>query len=482
MLQRDFPIGRIAAVLAHDNLLPAIVFRTARKQCDQDVLRLQTGRLSLFTKAEKERLGDELRRVIEKYNIDPLLVEEHPHYSALTEFGVGAHHAGQLLVWRLILEELMSRGALKIMIATGTVAAGVDFPARSVVITAHSRRGSTGFATLTSAELQQMAGRAGRRGKDTVGLCIVAPTQFLDARVIHEVSQQPPEPLRSAYFAAPSTVLNLLKFRNVDDLSYTVRRSLASYLDAKHARGLRLESQGQEEALTAALDRMGGEEVKKARKRIRRIERQADELEQRQFSELERSLTGLETLGYVERGRLTEKGLWAAELYTSLVLELSEGVAGGLFDNLTTEELVGIVAAISGDPHRNYLKLKSRVFGKEVFHAMEEIVIKVRGAYSNPATSEVEVLPDAATTVVQWMRAGEWRDFAGILRLSGVAEGDVARLITQTADHLNQLSRLESSHPAIARRALEGRELILRPPLVEAELFEEEIPPPPPVG
>ncbi|WKZ56938.1 MAG: helicase-related protein [Bdellovibrionota bacterium] len=481
MLLRDFPIGRIASVLARDNLLPAIVFRTARKQCDQDVQRLQSGKLGLLGSQEKTRLNDELQRVIDKYSLDPLLVREHPHYTALVEHGVGAHHAGQLLVWRLILEELMSRGVLRIMIATGTVAAGVDFPARTVVITAHSRRGSSGFATLTAAELQQMAGRAGRRGKDTVGLCIVAPTQFLDARVIHEVSQQPPEPLRSAYFAAPSTVLNLLKFRNVDDLTYTVQRSLASFLDMKHARGLRMEAAGQEEALTATLDRMGDEGLKKARKRIRRIERQADEIERRQLVELEQSLRGLESLGYVERGRLTAKGLWSAELYTSLVLELAEGVDGGLFDNLSTEEIVGVVASISGDPHRGYLKMRPNPLDKEVYKIMEEIVLKVRAAYVNPATTEVQVLPDAAGTVIQWMRSGNWREFAGILRLSGVAEGDVARLVTQTADHLNQLSRLERTHPGIAKRAVEGREQILRPPLIEAELFEDELATEPPV-
>ena len=78
------------------------------------------------------------------------------------------------------------------------------------------------------------------------------------------------------------------------------------------------------------------------------------------------------------------------------------------------------------------------------------------------------MLPDAALTVITWMDAESWGEFSSLLRLSGVADGDVARLVSQTADHLNQLTRLEKSHPLLAEAAKVGRARLLRPPFAES--------------
>ena len=70
------------------------------------------------------------------------------------------------------------------------------------------------------------------------------------------------------------------------------------------------------------------------------------------------------------------------------------------------------------------------------------------------------------------MDCASWVEFNALLRLSGTAEGDAARLITQTADHLNQMSRLTESHPEIAQMAYEGRLKILRSPLAEVAAYD----------
>lgn len=469
MLYPDFPVSIILRELERDDLLPAILFRTARKQCDGDVEALSRNPNAVLPTDQQQRLEREVQAVIQKYSFDPEFITGYPQYGSLIATGVGAHHAGQLLIWRLLLEELMSRGMLRIMIATGTVAAGVDFPARTAVITAHSKRGSEGFSVLSSAEFQQMAGRAGRRGKDAVGVCVITPSKFSDARVLLEVSKRPPEPLRSAYFAAPSTVLNLLKYRNVDDLQFTVERSLAAFLDRKNASRMR------EEALNEQSDieqegHLSGEKLKRVEKRIRRKLREADELEKKQETSLAQSLDGLRALGYVEVGSLTDKGYWAAELCTSLVLQLGEAISDGLFNECALFELVGLVASIAGDPHRPYFRLKANPIKPELFTKMGQVVARVAERYQGPGGSDVTVLPDAALTVITWMDSETWPEFSGLLRLSGVADGDVARLVSQTADHLNQLTRLEKTHPILAQSAKVGRARLLRPPFSEALL------------
>ncbi|MBX7144733.1 MAG: hypothetical protein K1X79_09805 [Oligoflexia bacterium] len=463
----EFPVNKILALLERDNLLPAILFRTSRRQCDIDVERAEQSRSAQLDQEQRAALEREALAIAEKYGLDKQVLTTYPQYPALISTGIGAHHAGQLLIWRLVLEELMSRGMLRLLVATGTVAAGVDFPARTVVVTAHSKRGMEGFDVLSAAEFQQMSGRAGRRGKDAVGICLIAPGPFCDARVLHRVAGSPPEPLRSAYFAAPSTMLNLLKFRNVDDLRFTVSKSLAAFLDWKDAERVRASVSAEFEK-SSSNQNLSSEQRKRVDKRYRRGQREADDIEARQGQALELALRGLETLGYVEKGNLTEKGYWAANLCTTLVLELGEAIADHLLADLTTWEIVGAVAALAGDPHRSYLNVKRSPMKREVFRAIEGVVERVKNAYRNPTGVDVVVQPDAATTVISWMQAESWMEFASLLRLSGVAEGDVARLVTQTADHLNQISRLEETHPELARQAAEGRKLILRPPLSEA--------------
>lgn len=463
----EFPVHIILRELERDDLLPAILFRTARKQCDADVESLCKNDQTILSVDQQSRIESEVNNVIAKYGFERSFITTYPQYDALIKTGVGAHHAGQLLIWRLLLEELMSRSMLRLMVATGTVAAGVDFPARTAVITAHSKRGSEGFSVLSSAEFQQMAGRAGRRGKDAVGVCVITPSKFSDARVLLEVSKRPPEPLRSSYFASPSTVLNLLKYRNVDDLQYTVERSLGSFLDRNSASKLREQALNDQAAIESDSG-LKGEKRKKAEKRVRRTLREADELEKKQETALAVSLDGLRALGYVEGGSLTEKGGWAAELCTSLVLELGEAIADGLFEDCPMYELVGLIGSISGDPHRPYFRLKQNPIAPEQFGRMERVVERVRAAYQGAGSSQVAVLPDAALTVMTWMDSETWNEFAGLLRLSGVADGDVARLVGQTADHLNQLSRLEKTHPVLAQTARVARSRLLRPPFSES--------------
>ena len=178
----DYPVIKILKQLGADNLLPAILFRTSRRQCDADIERLERAGNLALPRDTQDSIREEIEKLIVQYDVQREVVHRHEQYEMLVTMGVGAHHAGQLLIWRLLLEELMSRGLMRLMIATGTVAAGVDFPARSVVITAHSKRGAEGFNTLSSSELQQMSGRAGRRGKDVVGFCLIAPGPFSDAR------------------------------------------------------------------------------------------------------------------------------------------------------------------------------------------------------------------------------------------------------------------------------------------------------------
>jgi len=137
-------------------------------------------------------------------------IASHKHRKLIVNTGVASHHAGHIPAWKLLIEKMMSGGLLNAIFATSTVAAGVDFPARTVVISNADVRGNEGWRPLRASELQQMTGRAGRRGKDNVGFVILAPGQFQNPKKIAELLKAPPDALESQFRATYTSLLNLL--------------------------------------------------------------------------------------------------------------------------------------------------------------------------------------------------------------------------------------------------------------------------------
>ena len=72
-------------------------------------------------------------------------------------------------------------------------------PARTTVITALSKRSSDGVASLTSNELRQMCGRAGRRGKDTIGHSVMMRSRWEGAPEAFTLVRQDPDVLTSKF-------------------------------------------------------------------------------------------------------------------------------------------------------------------------------------------------------------------------------------------------------------------------------------------
>ncbi|KAG2416949.1 hypothetical protein HFD88_008166 [Aspergillus terreus] len=79
--------------------------------------------------------------------------------------GVGFHHAGMTTEERELIAQAYDQGALKVLVATCSLAAGVNLPARRVIING----ARMGRELVGPAMLRQMCGRAGRKGKDEVG-------------------------------------------------------------------------------------------------------------------------------------------------------------------------------------------------------------------------------------------------------------------------------------------------------------------------
>ncbi len=101
--------------------------------------------------------------------------------------GVGFHHAGLAIADRAVVESLYRSRAVAVLVATTTVAAGVNLPARTVVV----RDLQVGQNTLGASLLLQMAGRAGRVGFETRGHCVVITPKAQAAAVEKMIAGEP---------------------------------------------------------------------------------------------------------------------------------------------------------------------------------------------------------------------------------------------------------------------------------------------------
>ena len=80
-----------------------------------------------------------------------------------------------------LVEILFSDGYLKVVFATSTFAIGLNLPARSVIFTQMRKFNGTETQTIEASEYLQMAGRAGRRGKDDKGFSVICMDPDLGA-------------------------------------------------------------------------------------------------------------------------------------------------------------------------------------------------------------------------------------------------------------------------------------------------------------
>jgi superfamily II RNA helicase len=218
------------ATLQKYNLLPAIFFLKSRADCDYAIKQASHVNLQI-----DPAMAAGLRALVDDFLRRFPFLDNQPGLDWLYGNHLAAHHAGLLPHWKLLVESLMQKGLLKAIFSTSTVAAGVNFPARTVVIGQSDRYNGHDFAKLTASDLTQMTGRAGRRGMDKIGFCLLLPGPFQDLPFMSKLFSADPEPIRSQLNVNFSMALNLLLSHRPQDIKQLFKLSLASWQTAKPA-------------------------------------------------------------------------------------------------------------------------------------------------------------------------------------------------------------------------------------------------------
>tara|TARA_Y100001968_G_scaffold333191_1_gene394629 strand:+ start:7568 stop:10348 length:2781 start_codon:yes stop_codon:yes gene_type:complete len=223
--QPDSPsIEFVISQMAEKDMLPGIYFIFSRRGCDKAVNYL--GDLSLVTGEEKKIIRERLRQFA---LVNPEGIRDGIHCDALLR-GIAAHHAGVLPAWKELIEELFQKGLIKIVFATETLAAGVNMPARSTVISALSKRTENGHRPLMGSEFLQMAGRAGRRGLDAKGYVVTVQSRFEGVKEAGQLATSSADPLISQFAPSYGMVLNLMQRYDLEKARQLVERSFGRYI------------------------------------------------------------------------------------------------------------------------------------------------------------------------------------------------------------------------------------------------------------
>ncbi len=212
----------ILNVLEKFNLLPAVFFLKSRMDCNNA---LKLCRKRTVDPDHSKQIQKKITDFIDEYPF----ISKHPNLKNITTNALGSHHGGHLPHWKFIVESLMNEGMLDAIFSTSTVAAGVNFPARTVVLMQSDRFNGTEFADLSASDLHQTAGRAGRRGKDKIGFALMPHGRFQNPHLINKLFSKNSDPIESQVKIDFSMCLNLLYILSPESIYDLLSNSLLNY-------------------------------------------------------------------------------------------------------------------------------------------------------------------------------------------------------------------------------------------------------------
>ena len=244
-MKRKHVLNQLGTFLYEREMLPAIAFVFSRKNveaCANDM----TVPLLEFDSKVSYTVRHECEQIIRKLpNFEEYLhLPEYQNLVSLLEKGVGIHHSGMIPVLREIVEIMISKKYIKLLFATESFAIGLDCPIKTAIFTGVTKFDGRSERHLMSHEYTQMAGRAGRRGIDTIGNVVHCNNLFPHPShgEYQAIMGGIPQKLVSKYYISYSLILNLLKNGQTKDFHLFSQKSMIHREICKSVQGQLLET------------------------------------------------------------------------------------------------------------------------------------------------------------------------------------------------------------------------------------------------
>jgi len=278
-----------------------------------------------------------------------------------------------------------------------------------------------------------MTGRAGRRGMDNIGFVVTLPGKFMDLRLVARLIGSSSSNVYSQIKINFSMVLNLLLSHTPNQIEEILEKSFASYqlLQTKKNKHFFMED----------------------KKYL--------------WRDFQQHLNFLKENGYVtETDKLADDGKWASKLRIDHPLLIAEGFRLDIFPESDPALLAALIASFvnereDADDHLN-TQLIPKALLKRFLIVKKSLRPFAKQMRSRGFDAKSLCIRPAAA-IYSWARGNSWDN---LLDISGLAEGDLARLILRTSDNLRHIRNLTQFFPKVAEASVKSIEMILRDPLV----------------
>ncbi len=222
--------SRLIDTLCEEDKLPAILFIFSKNNSQRVLETLKSNCAALNSREEIRQIYE----IIKEYEMNGKYLGESLDRGALYQ-GYAIHNAGLLPSQKELIEELFQKKLVKVVIATETLAAGINMPARTTIISAIRKPSDhpdsdDGMRMLTPNDFHQMAGRAGRRGIDDIGYCYAIGCNSKQKNIIKNLIASGANDLKSSFVPDYSFIASYYSITDDDEkLMFMLSKSLYTY-------------------------------------------------------------------------------------------------------------------------------------------------------------------------------------------------------------------------------------------------------------
>jgi antiviral helicase SKI2 len=234
----------VAQFLKKSALLPACIFVFSKRRCEENADALSNQ--DFCTASEKSAIHLIFQKSIARLKPEDRVLPQIIRLRELLSRGIAVHHGGLLPIVKELVEILFAQTLVKVLFATETFAMGLNLPTRTVVFSGFRKHDGHSFRNLLPGEYTQMAGRAGRRGLDTVGYVIIVPPGGDEAPPVAELQKMimgEASKLRSQFRLTYNMMLNLIRVASLK-IEEMIKRSFSEHatqqLLPEHERAVKL--------------------------------------------------------------------------------------------------------------------------------------------------------------------------------------------------------------------------------------------------
>ncbi len=254
-LQQETDPVDIVRALQKGSLLPAIYFVFSRKDTERVAAELSF--VNLVDNRQRRQVLDRAEEYLAKLEPVDRGLEQVQSLERVLRAGIAFHHAGMLPILKVLVEDLFAEGLLPVVVATDTLAMGVNLPAKTVVIGEMTKFDGESRRLLIPNEYTQMPGRAGRRGLDQRGIAVVPYSPWVGFDEAFAIAQGELHPVRSGFAIRYNTLLNLWNSYGEDQIVALFSNSLREFQVDAHLRAL----QGELQEIDAEIGEISGGHV-----------------------------------------------------------------------------------------------------------------------------------------------------------------------------------------------------------------------------